>query len=166
MRLVEGGRDPPALQLGQPKMQHPSSLHRCLGQARSRTDVRNRVRRFSVRCAALQQAHPAGGVADPEKLGLEPPDLGAHGRVVELDQEHPLANPRSLVHVEHRDHPRLERMDLPGALPGDDLAAGRGDDVDLRDPGGRPRGDEQQGEDEDYAHRARCGGTQRDHMSL
>ena len=65
-----------------------------------------------------------------------------------------------------RDHPRLERVDLPGALPGDDLAAGRSDDVDLRDPGDRPRGDEQQGEDNDYAHRARCGGTQRDHMTL
>ena len=112
-----------------------------------------------------EEAQPACGAAGLAKAGLDSPDLGERDRIVELDQQDALPDPRPLVRVERRHDPRIERLDLPGALPGDDLAAGRGDDVDLRDPGDRHRGDEQQGEDEDYTHRARCGGSQRDHIA-
>ena len=122
VRLVEGRREPPALQLGQPTMQGPSSLHRFLGQVRSRRDVRNRISPASPSGAPLEPSRRNRRAVWPrlrEKLGLEAPDLGAHGRVVELDQQHPLAD-RALPRP--REAPRPPPSRAPGP-PG--CAAGR-----------------------------------------
>ena len=177
VRLGDGGREAPAFEVGEMKVHRPSVLVLSLGRVEAPALAHRRVRVPVLGPGPIprpgpdaglgrEQAQPARGAPGLAELGFDPPDLRSDDRVVELDQEHSLAHARSLVHVERRDHPRLERLHLPRALPGDDLAAGRGDDVDLRGPGDRHRGDEQHGEDEHYAHRARCGGSQRDHIAL
>ena len=115
----------------------------------------------------LHEAQPAHGAPGLAKLRTEPADLRSHDRVVQLDQQGARPHPLPFVHVESRDHARFERLHPACPLPGDDLAAGRSDDVHLGDPRKRARTHEQQGKDGDYAHRARrCGGSQRDHMAL
>ena len=167
VRLGDGGREPPAFEIGQTKMHRPSVHVRVHSPGRVQPPApAHRHLPGPDTGLGREQAQPARGAPGLAELGFDPPDLRSDDRVVKLDQHNSLAHARSLFRVERRDHPRLERLDLPRALPGDDLAAGRGDDVDLRGPRARHRGDEQHGEDEHYAHRARCGGSQRDHIAL
>ena len=178
VRLRDRGREPPSFDVGEASVPRPSAVLRpprrvgrpALGASPVPVSLPGPHRPFLPGAAGggsgREEAEPARGAAGLAKASFDSPDLGDRDRVVELDQQIALPDPHPVVRVERRHHPGPEGLDLPGALPGDDLAAGRGDDVDLREPGDRPRGNEQQGEDEDYAHRTRCGGTQRDHMTL